>query len=124
MRIGIIINCTVQPDAFLNSRGVIKLFPAFYIIADHIAHQYFGMIKGKVCMGQVIHNYIKVLRLNCLRVCGRAAAINKKLMPFSLFNSMQSSFIFFLRKNYKHMTAQSSIKPVTLFSADMFTACT
>lgn len=56
MRIGKIINGPVQGNAFLNKEWKIKLFFPFDIITDHVARQYIGLVKGKICVGQVIHN--------------------------------------------------------------------
>lgn len=58
MRIGKGINGPVQGNAFLNKEWKIKLFFPFDIITDHVACQYIRLVKGKICMGQVIHNSV------------------------------------------------------------------
>lgn len=58
MCIGKIINGPVKGNAFLNKGWKIKLFFALDIITDHIACQYIRLVKGKICVGQVIHNSV------------------------------------------------------------------
>jgi hypothetical protein len=33
---------------------VVEFLFAFYKIADHVAHQDTGIIKGKICMGEIV----------------------------------------------------------------------
>lgn len=58
MGIGKVINGTVQRDALLNKGRKIKLFFSLDIITDHVACQYIRLVKGKICVCQVIHNSV------------------------------------------------------------------
>lgn len=48
------INGTVQGDSLLNAERVVQFLFAFYIITDQVTGQYIRIIKGKVCVCQVI----------------------------------------------------------------------
>ena len=80
MCISIIIYLPVQPYPFLNSGWIIKLFLSFNIIADHITNQNFGLIEGKICMGQVIHYYFNrsvfIQRVISCKVAGSKLSSN------------------------------------------------
>jgi len=54
MCIGESINGPVQGDPILYTLWEIKFLLSFHKIADKIAHQYFGVIKRQICVGQVI----------------------------------------------------------------------
>jgi hypothetical protein len=69
MRVGIFIYQPMQPDAMLDLIWKIELLFTFYVVADHIAHEYPGYIKGKICMGEVIHVQIKLWRKKILSAC-------------------------------------------------------
>ena len=50
----ITINLSMQADALLDSRGIVKFLFSFYKITDHIAHEDTRVIKGQVCVREVI----------------------------------------------------------------------
>jgi hypothetical protein len=54
MCIGESINGPVQGDPVLNALWKIKFLLSFHKIADQVTHQYFGVIKRQICVGQVI----------------------------------------------------------------------
>lgn len=58
MFVGKIIYYTVQGDSLLNPDGIIKFLFSLYKIADKVAHQYFRVIEGKICMGEVVNRII------------------------------------------------------------------
>lgn len=54
MRIREYINYTVQGDALLDCRGIIKFLFPFYKIADQVADSDARMVKRKICVGEVV----------------------------------------------------------------------
>jgi hypothetical protein len=56
MRIGKFVNYAVKCNAFLNIGRVIELFSAFYAIADKVANQDTWMMKGKICVSEIVYS--------------------------------------------------------------------
>ena len=54
MLISKLVNESVQGNAFLNILRVIEFLFSLYKITDHVADQDGWIVKGKICVGEIV----------------------------------------------------------------------